>query len=92
MSLAMNPHESSPLTVPMCLPSRLTCQIHWEGFVKVMSTSSRGFIMSGSISVVPDGRTRATELLEQHVEQERHQGFWATQQLRRYPAITQATG
>jgi hypothetical protein len=74
MSLAMNPHESSPLTVPTCLPSKLTCQTHWEGFVKVMPTSSGGCIMSDSISVVPDGRTRATELLEQHVERERHQG------------------
>jgi hypothetical protein len=48
-SMAVKPHELWPLTVPTCLPSRLTCQTHWEGCVKVMPTLGGGAIMASSI-------------------------------------------
>ena len=49
MSLAVKPTTRSPLTVPACLPSRLTCQTHGECCASVMPLLRGGCIMANSI-------------------------------------------
>ena len=49
MSLAVKPTTRSPLTVPACLPSRLTCQTHGEYCASVMPLLRGGCIMANSI-------------------------------------------
>src|SRR5664280_903941 len=49
MSLAVKPTTRSPLTVPACLPSRLTCQTHGECCASVMPLLRGRCIMANSI-------------------------------------------